>query len=230
MGENKFKAKKSPKAVTQKCATGARIFKNKKLAVLDTPGFFDIKLDSKEIEDEIAKSYQQLAPGPHAVLIVLNVNRFTEEELKASERVTEIFTPEIVNYGLIVFTGLDQLVADGTNIEEYLGELDRDDPLNLLLDRYGRRYVAVNNLGTAAEKEQALDNLINEIKKMLPKQDPRYYSTSVFEKVADEVEKLKAKGDFNPIDNDGLIILYPGPKEIVGRHLRRNVGKGTAKT
>ena len=229
LGKETFKARISPKSVTTKCAEGERIYKGKKLKVVDTPGFFDTNCSKDENENEIAKSYQNLAPGPHAFLIVLDIKRFTEQEWQAAQMVTKIFKPGAVDYGLIIFTGSDKLIADGTTIEEYLAYLDSNDPLNLLLDQYGRRFMTVNNKGTDMEKECALEALLLQIENILAKKDGRYYSTPELEAVAVEIATLKATDEFHPVGNDGLIILYPGPKKIVAGFLRRNVGKSSVK-
>lgn len=216
--------------MTTKCLADERVYKGRKLIVVDTPGFFDTNCTARENEDEIAKSYQMLAPGPHAFLIVLDINkRFTEQEWQASQMVTKLFKSGSVDYGLIVFTGSDQLIEDGTTIEKYLADLNRNDPLSLLLDQYERRFITVNNKGTVTEKENALDRLLLEIDEILKKKNGRYYSTPELEEVAAEIATLKAMNDFHPVSKDGSIILYPGPKKIVAGFLRRNVGKSSVK-
>ncbi|CAF3856340.1 unnamed protein product [Rotaria sp. Silwood1] len=64
-----FEAKMAPVRVTTKCASGARIFENKRQFIVDTLGFLDYSIKEADIQQEVAKSYQLTAvPGPIAKL------------------------------------------------------------------------------------------------------------------------------------------------------------------
>ena len=178
---------------------------------------------------EITKSYQAAAPGPHVFLVVLDINRFTKEEHEASKAIQRVYDDDAVKYCIIVFTGLDKLEADGITIEQYLSDLKDTAPLNLLLNQYGRRYLAVNNRGSAAEKEKALENLLDGINAMLTKNGTAYYTSATLKAVNASIEELKEAGEFIPVTPDGSIIIYEGPKKIVSGFLRRNAGKSSVK-
>lgn len=232
LGNQKFLAKKSPKSVTKQCFMGERDYKGQQLVVVDTPGFFDNRLDvsKEETEDEIAKSYQTLAPGPHAFLIVININnRFTKEEDDASLCIPKIFKEGSSNYCLIVFTGLDLLIAENNTVEEFLAELEPKDPLNTLLDRCGRRYIAVNNKGSDDEKERTLDKLLHEIKQMISSNNDKFYTTPELEEIAVETGNLKERGLYQPTNSDGTIVLLPVAKAVVAKMLHRNLGRSRVK-
>ena len=58
---------------------------------MDTPGVFDTHSDKDKIAKEIIKCLGVVAPGPHAIILVLRFGvRFTEEENKAVEEVNKV--------------------------------------------------------------------------------------------------------------------------------------------
>ncbi len=75
LGNEIFVEKKSPKSVTKKCAINCRLFDEKQIFVVDTPGFLDTSVTEVAMRSEVANSYQMTAtPGPHAFLLVIEPN------------------------------------------------------------------------------------------------------------------------------------------------------------
>jgi hypothetical protein len=70
---------------------------------------------------EIVKCIDLAKDGLHGVLLVLSVrNRFSEEENAALEILQTLFGEKILNYMVVIFTGGDELDADGKTFEDYL--------------------------------------------------------------------------------------------------------------
>lgn len=183
LGEKKFQARTSCRSVTIQCQMGERYYKNQRLVVLDTPGFFHTYVSQEEFVNEITKSYQILAPGPHAFLIVHSiVNRYTAESDSVVQCISKIFGKEVFNYCLFVFTGRDLLDGEKITVKEFVEELDPDSPLKMTLDRFQGRYIAVNNRGSNAEKEETLDELLRIIRNMMSRSNGNdYYSSRELE-------------------------------------------------
>uniref|UniRef100_A0A4W5RSF9 AIG1-type G domain-containing protein n=1 Tax=Hucho hucho TaxID=62062 RepID=A0A4W5RSF9_9TELE len=80
LGGNVFKAEASPKSVTKHCTKGERYVPGTKITVIDTPGLFDTTLSKREMNREIDESIKMSVPGPHVFLLVIRLDRFTEEE------------------------------------------------------------------------------------------------------------------------------------------------------
>ena len=225
VGSKKFEAKRSESSITKTCQVGKYEHKGKQLVVLDSPGFFDTVLSNETIEDEITKSYQILAPGPHAFLIIHNVaNRFSEEQRKAANRVTAVFGKEAANFCVIVFTGIDTIEDEYPTIENYLDSLAPDSQLKRLLNDFGGRYIAVNNKGSDAHKQNVRDELLSTVQAMVSRTADGFYSTSKFKEVGDIVGKSKARG-VDIVNPDGSIVLIPEVKQIVGAYLRGKIGR-----
>ena len=95
---------------------------------MDTPGLFDTSLNQETITEEIAKCFGAIAPGPHAILLVIRIGvRFTDEENKAVEEVHKLFGMHLLRFLVIVFTHGDAL--------ENCGEREREAVLKDLLDK-----------------------------------------------------------------------------------------------
>ncbi|CAF1236220.1 unnamed protein product [Didymodactylos carnosus] len=76
LGKEKFRADREFAPITKECQCGERMCQDKRLIVIDTPGFFDIEEmhQNGTIDIEIVKTLEIAAPGPHAFLIVIKAD------------------------------------------------------------------------------------------------------------------------------------------------------------
>ncbi|CAF0889208.1 unnamed protein product [Rotaria sp. Silwood1] len=227
LGGKFFVAKKAPVGVTTQCASGARDFENKRLFIVDTPGFLDPNIEDEVIQQEVGKSYQLTAtPGPHVFLLVLEPARMTDQEAVATDYLSKIFGPKAVHHTIIIFTHGDVLEEEENTLDGYLSQLPTNAPLRKLLEQCGRRYLCFNNKGTEQEKNEAVRSLFERITAMMSNNHDKVYTTDTFVALAKEIAKEKAKGTFNPVKPDGSYALLPQTKEIViDGYLRRTVGR-----
>ncbi|XP_074518482.1 GTPase IMAP family member 7-like, partial [Halichoeres trimaculatus] len=112
-----------------------RSINGRSLTLIDAPGFFDTGRSEEEIQPEMVRCITECAPGPHALLIVLKVEKFTEHEQAVVTKILEWFSEEVLIYAVVVFTHGDQL-PDGMKIQEYIGQ---SEGLSDLLKRCGGR-------------------------------------------------------------------------------------------
>ncbi|CAF3016419.1 unnamed protein product [Rotaria sp. Silwood2] len=219
LGQEIFPHDSNGDSVTIECTPRTREFDGKRLFVVDTPGFLDTYMPEEKLHTEISKSYQMTArPGPHVFFIVLDpMARYTPQEYAAFSCVTDIFGSKVVDHTIIIFTNSDRLSQDGKTIEEYLNKLKGgpEHPLNKLLDRFERRYLAVNNRGTPEEKNSVVKTLIHMINEMLVKNGGQVYTNAAFEKLAREIEAAVSQGTYKPFNADGSFALLPQTKAIV---------------
>uniref|UniRef100_A0A8C6S8S5 AIG1-type G domain-containing protein n=1 Tax=Neogobius melanostomus TaxID=47308 RepID=A0A8C6S8S5_9GOBI len=117
-----FKGSCSANSVTNSCLSKTKIINGRSVQLIDTPGFFDTDLNSEELNSEILRCLVECAPGPHAFLLVLKVERYTkQEEAVVDQMVNEYFGKEALKYTTVVFTHGDQL-DEGMKIEDWLKE------------------------------------------------------------------------------------------------------------
>ncbi|CAF3358172.1 unnamed protein product [Rotaria socialis] len=228
IGAKEFTPGTSPNGVTEHCKCASRDFDDKKLFVVDTPGFLDPRIHRDDIQEEIAKAYQVTAlPGPHAFLLIVEPTRFLSEDAEAINYLSDIFGPDAIKNTVIIFTHDDAFdPSEGKTIETYLQELTSKSPLRTILDQCQWRYLSVNNRGQESEKRKVIEKLLDMIASIIAKNGGKGYRTTKFDKVAKVNDEEKAKGDYNPIKPDGSIILHPKIKEIIVEDfLRRTVGR-----
>ncbi|TNN25551.1 GTPase IMAP family member 1 [Liparis tanakae] len=93
------------------------------------------------MKDEMGRCTTGCAPGPHAFLIVLKVEKFTEHNKEVVSKVCGYFSEDALKYAVIVFTHGDQL-PEGTTLEQYVKE---SGDLGDLVKKCGGRHHVVDN-------------------------------------------------------------------------------------
>ncbi|XP_033831947.1 uncharacterized protein LOC117379355 [Periophthalmus magnuspinnatus] len=95
----------------------------------------------ESIRKETEKAMTLLAPGPHAILLLIPVFQFTEMESLVPAELERLFGEDVLNHTLILFTCGDYLI--GRTLEEYL----KKEPaaLTQILDRCNGGCHVINN-------------------------------------------------------------------------------------
>ncbi|KPP56186.1 hypothetical protein Z043_126241, partial [Scleropages formosus] len=159
------------------------------VAVVDTPGLFDTEKPNEEIQKEIVKCIQVSCPGPHAFLLVMQLNRFTDEERKCVEALQEIFGEESRKYMIILFTRGDDL--EGQSIHDFV---QRAHPaLKEVINKCGGRYHVFNN--RAMFNRAQVVALLDMIEKMMALNGGSFYTQEMYEeaeaKIREKEEEMK---------------------------------------
>ncbi|XP_067387475.1 GTPase IMAP family member 4-like, partial [Emydura macquarii macquarii] len=155
LGSDKFISQLSARSVTNKCEMRETTFRGRRIMVVDTPGLFDYERDNKVIAQEIGKSVRLLSPGIHAIIFVMQLNRFATEEKKVVEIIQGTFNVSAKNYMIFLFTRKDEL--SGT-LEEFLKKSSTEH--KSLIQNYGNRCIAFNNKAEGEEREVQVSELI----------------------------------------------------------------------
>ncbi len=140
LGRNAFRAAKSGSSVTKECWKESREVAGREITVVDTPGLFDTAVSEEYLKQEISKCINMTAPGPHAIILVIKLDTFTEEERLSVEKIRAIFGEEADKHTIVLFTHEDELTG---SIEEYVS--DASENLKEILSRCGGRYHVFNN-------------------------------------------------------------------------------------
>lgn len=141
---------------------GSRELDGRELEVIDTP---DILSPQNQPEATAKKICDILAsPGPHAVLLVIQVGRYTAEDEEAARCLQEIFGNRILAYTILVFTRKEDL-AEGS-LEEYIQE-NNNKSLDVLDVACERRHCGFNNRAQGDEREAQLQKLMEEVELIL---------------------------------------------------------------
>ncbi|XP_006128776.2 GTPase IMAP family member 4 [Pelodiscus sinensis] len=192
LGRKVFESKLSPKSVTAKCKKGSILWKGRQVVVLDTPGIFDTSVEVEDTCREISRCIALSSPGPHAIVLVVPLSRYTEEERKAVKRIQDIFGAEAMRYMILLFTRKDDL--ESTEVEEFLKDPYSHD-LKELVGKFGDRYCAFNNRATGEEREAQVDELLGMVEGMVMKNGGTCLTNEMYQyaekKLQEKTEELR---------------------------------------
>uniref|UniRef100_A0A3B5PVX8 AIG1-type G domain-containing protein n=1 Tax=Xiphophorus maculatus TaxID=8083 RepID=A0A3B5PVX8_XIPMA len=140
LGRKCFDSKCSPRSLTINCSKCNSELDGQQVAVIDTPGLSDTRFDEEKTVKDFSRCVPFAAPGPHVFLLVIALNRFTEEEKKSVQKIQEIFGKTADKYSMVLFTHGDLL--EDTSIENFLSESSE---LQDLVRRCNGQYHVFNN-------------------------------------------------------------------------------------
>ncbi|XP_028260907.1 uncharacterized protein LOC114435434 [Parambassis ranga] len=190
-GEEVFSASSSPNSVTDNCLTKTKTVNGRSITLIDTPGFFDTSKTEVDLKPEIVKCITECAPGPHAFLIVLKVDRFTEQELTVITKICQYFSEDALKHAVIVFTHGNEL-PKGMKIEEFVSQSKQ---LSELVKKCGGRCHVFdnkywnNNQNNYRSNQFQLEELLKTVDRMVSEKKGGYYTNLVLQHTEKEIQK-----------------------------------------
>ncbi len=191
-GEELFKVDHSFNSGTSKCQAETRYTKGGSITLIDTPGFFDTDRSEEEMKPEMEKCIIESAPGPHAFLVLLKVEKFTEQEQAVIHKIQQYFSDDALKCAVVVFTHGDQL-SEGMNIEEYV---NKSEGLNDLVRKCGGRcHIVDNKYWKNNQQDKHRNNqvqvakLLTTIDDMVRENSGRYYINEMLQEVERAIKK-----------------------------------------
>ncbi|CAC5358678.1 GTPase IMAP family member 4 [Mytilus coruscus] len=184
LGKNIFDSGTCGSSMTSKCQLGITTRTNRKIVVVDTPGLFDTEMTNAEVTKEITKCIALTAPGPHAILLTVNVGRFTKEEQDTVKHFVDHFGDGIYNYLLVVFTRADDLTTD-------IGDFIKSCPQSLkdILERCHNRYIPYNNKLLDKRLELQVNDLIDRVDEIVQKNGGLCYTNEMYEEAKKTLQR-----------------------------------------
>ncbi|CAK6981253.1 GTPase IMAP family member 8-like, partial [Scomber scombrus] len=183
LGEKCFKSEFDTESVTTRCNKAFGEVDGQKVAVIDTPGMFDTRNTKEKTVQDISQCISYASPGPHIFLVVIKLDRFTEEEKQTVQKIQEIFGEEANKYSMILFTYGDEL--KGKPIKEFL---KKSKNLQKLVAKCNGQYHVFNN---EVEDRSQVSELLKKIKEINEQNGRSYYSTEMFKKAERVIELIR---------------------------------------
>ncbi|XP_076078852.1 uncharacterized protein LOC143048868 [Mytilus galloprovincialis] len=178
LGRDVFVSSDSANSVTSTCEMGISRINGRIVTVVDTPGVFDTKHSNDFIQNEIAKCICMVAPGPHAIILVVPFGRFTQESLDTFDHFSKYFGEDMFKYLIILFTKADDLKHDKSTLDEYV---NKSKILKYFATKCGNRYIRFCNKASARTKGKHVLSLLTVIDSVVRTNGETYYSKEVFE-------------------------------------------------
>lgn len=183
LGKKCFKSNACLNSVTRCCQKETGEINGQPIVVVDTPGLCDTELTNEEVKEELVKCITMLAPGPHAFLVVVKIDRYTKEERKAIKLIEDFFGSKAGDFIIIIFTRGDEL-GDQT-IESYI-QSDREGHLKKTIKDCGNRYQVFNNKDP---KDDQVKELLKKIKLMVQGNQGNSYTSEIFQEAEAAIQK-----------------------------------------
>ncbi|XP_029956306.1 GTPase IMAP family member 9-like isoform X1 [Salarias fasciatus] len=169
-----FRSEMTPAGVTTHCKKERGVFEGAHLAVVDTPGLFDRRMPADDVKRELAKCISFAAPGPHVFLVVIQPNRFTEEEQQTVRILQILFGEQAAKHMMVLFTHGDALEHERVSIVSFIS---KDPALSHFVHQCGGRYHVFNNYSSNLSQVQ---ELLRKISQMVQRNNGRYYTNRTF--------------------------------------------------
>ncbi|XP_015684680.2 GTPase IMAP family member 2-like, partial [Protobothrops mucrosquamatus] len=177
LGRREFESVLGVKTTTLKCQRGEGRWRGRKIYVVDTPGMFDSENYDEIVRREVISCIDFSRPGPHALILVTQVGRFTAEDAAAAKCVWDIFGPESSRHTIVLFTCKEDL--EGDPLQEYVAESDNRN-LRGLIRRCGKRFCGFNNKAAGTERETQVSELMETVERTVYENGARYYINRLY--------------------------------------------------
>ncbi|XP_069853158.1 GTPase IMAP family member 6 [Dipodomys merriami] len=177
LGRKVFESRLSARPVTMTCQRESRAWSEKELEVIDTPDILSPRV-WPEVAAGVCEAIALTSPGPHAVLLVSQMGRFTREDQEVVRRLQEIFGLGILAYTILVFTRIEDLA--GGSLEEYVQKTNNQflAKLDVICER---RHCGFNNKAEGAEQEAQRQELMRKIEGILWENEGHCYTNLVYQ-------------------------------------------------
>ncbi|KAL2086162.1 hypothetical protein ACEWY4_017221 [Coilia grayii] len=187
LGREEFDLKRG----TAQCVKRQGEVAGRQVTVVDPPGWFhNISLQDtpKFTKNEIKISASLCHPGPHVLLVLVNVAKsLTEEDVQNIQDHLELIDKSVWSHTMVLFTCGDWL-GDVT-IERYI---ESEEHLQHLVEKCGNRYHVLNNHHSTTDHSQVAQ-LLEKIEELVAGNSGRH-----FEMDEDRLKSLKCESLFLP--------------------------------
>ncbi|XP_071084211.1 GTPase IMAP family member 9-like [Haliotis cracherodii] len=184
LGRDEFKSDACGQSVTDKCQRAICQRFGRNVQIIDTPGLFDTGMSNADITREVVKCIGMTAPGPHAFIMVVRIDRFTKEEQDTVEHFKNVFGEGMMKYLMVLFTRKDDLDHSGKTIEKYLENVPQ--MLRDLLKSCGNRYIAFNNRASPEERGGTVQRFLDMVDRIHSNNSSEVYTSDMYK----EAEKV----------------------------------------
>ncbi|XP_062380126.1 uncharacterized protein LOC134068494 [Sardina pilchardus] len=116
LGREAFHSDNSATQVCDGVCDGVSMGSLRPVKVINTPAILETDRDADV--KKVVKCIKYLCPGPHVILLVIAVGKFSREEQNSVKALQELFGERAAKYMMILFTHSDEL--HGQTIDEYL--------------------------------------------------------------------------------------------------------------
>ncbi|NP_112537.2 GTPase IMAP family member 3 [Mus musculus] len=172
-----FESRLRGQSVTRTSQAETGTWEGRSILVVDTPPIFESKAQNQDMDKDIGDCYLLCAPGPHVLLLVTQLGRFTAEDVMAVRMVKEVFGVGVMRHMIVLFTRKEDLAEK--SLEEFVTHTDNRS-LRSLVQECGRRYCAFNNRASGEEQQGQLAELMALVRRLEQECEGSFHSNDLF--------------------------------------------------
>ncbi|XP_024894787.1 GTPase IMAP family member 5 [Pteropus alecto] len=158
-----FQSRLGARSVTQTCQAATGTWNGRSVLVVDTAPIFDTEAHNQETYKDIGDCYLLSAPGPHVLLLVTQLGRFTAQDTAAVRRVKEVFGADAMRHVVLLFTRREDL--GGESLREFVTKTDNRSLRSLVRECEGR-YCAFDNRAAGPGQREQLEELMAVVERL----------------------------------------------------------------
>ncbi|XP_078146699.1 uncharacterized protein LOC139922986 isoform X2 [Centroberyx gerrardi] len=182
-------------AITQECEKKKALVAGRRVAVVDTPDWFNSERSPDEVRAQISSCVALSSPGPHAFLLCVPVDQPAKTELQALGALEAVFGPEAVErHTLVLFTHADRLRESGkaveNGVEAYIA--GRRGDLLKLVEKCGDRFHVMES-GGGEEERRSVAELLEKVEQTVREAGGQCYSCPAFQEAEDRVRQRQVE-------------------------------------
>ncbi|XP_056001548.1 reticulocyte-binding protein homolog 2a-like [Ostrea edulis] len=193
LGQTKFQTASGFVSCTSTCQREMCVINDQRIEVIDTPGLYDTSKTEEMVKRELSKCMEMSLPGPHVFLVILSVERITEQEKYTLKYMADIFGgQDFLNHTIIVITRKDNFdnevdsddEDEDLNVSEILDDFIRtSEDLSRMVQQCNGRCVAISNAShiEKPKRRREGERLLHSINQLIQKNEGVYYSNDLFE-------------------------------------------------
>ncbi|XP_014908886.1 uncharacterized protein LOC106960319 [Poecilia latipinna] len=158
---------------SRSCAQRQGVAQGRRVTIVEGPRWYWVGSNmDDDAKKETVRAMSLVAPGPHAVLLLVPVSQFTEMEGRVPAELEKLFGTEVMDHTLVLLTCGDYLM--GKSAEEYLqGE---HPGLRQVIERCGGRHHIFNN--RQRQDKRQVQELLEKIDNMVQRSGVFYMKTA----------------------------------------------------
>lgn len=149
------------------CSETSAVYSGKKIHIFDSSKFFDTTNGNGNgnIQREILECISITSPGPHAIILVLNIAKGIEEELKCVQHLVTIFGEKIYEHFIVLLKKKDY--------HDYITKKG-DRALLTMYDKCENRVMEFDNKLKSKYRDEQLSTLLEKVSDVENKNGERY--------------------------------------------------------
>ncbi|XP_027952138.1 GTPase IMAP family member 2 isoform X2 [Eumetopias jubatus] len=177
LGKQAFGSQLTAQPFTKTCSESQGSWGKREMVIIDTPDMFSGEDHSDALCKEVQRCYLLSAPGPHVLLLVTQLGRFTAQDQQAVQRMKEIFGEDAMSHTIVLFTHKEDLERE--SLTDYLQDTDNK-ALRKLVAACGGRVCAFNNCATGRDRDGQAKELMDLMEGLVLEKRGDHYTNGLY--------------------------------------------------